>query len=278
MKKISLMVVLILLACFSVSADDLGEKVGSLNVFARSGEYNIIIDNAFAGKTPLKLDNFRAGSHYLKATSGESTVSEQVIEVAQGETTTIVVPISSEVKPEIKYVEVKKSEPEGPDYSEKVSQGYYLVLGYLSSSFYSDGWSSNNTYIDISGSSYNYGVGYKWGLVPHLDLAVEMTRSDFSAQGVNWYMMPLSLNFTYSMAMADKKSKWYYGLGISDMLTDMAVNGSSLGGTAMNFYVGYESPAYKDAVFFEYGFTTGTNSQDISNFLSLFRIGYRWNK
>ncbi len=89
MRKICLMILMVAF-CISISyADETAPKLGSLNIFAKLGEYDLMLDNAFIGRTPAKIDNYQVGTHYLKVVSGETTVSEKVIEIKQGETTTI---------------------------------------------------------------------------------------------------------------------------------------------------------------------------------------------
>lgn len=250
-------------------------KVGSLNVFAKSGIFEILLDNQSVGNTPLKLDGIQAGTHYLKAVSEETIVQEEVIDVKEGEITSVVISPGGEAKKsEIRYVEVKK--PEKPDYSEQMFRGPYLALGYLSSSYYSSYWYPS-TYFDLSGSSIYYGFGYKYGFIPHVDVALEVSRSDLSKGDTNWYVMPISLNLSYSFGTQRKTEKTYLSFGLNKTLTNLSNAGTNLGSSGYSLIYGYEAPAWKDAVFYEAGWIIG-NSSDVSSYIWLLRIGYRWNK
>jgi len=267
---------LVLVYSFAVLAAEEGKKTGSLNVIAESGEYAILLDNQSIGRTPVSLKGVQAGTHYLKAVSGEVSVEEEVIEIKTGEVTTVIIsPRETVRKPEVKYVEEKKEEPKEPDYSERIFRGYYLVLGYAASSYpiYSPGYS----YDDLTASSIGYGIGYKYGFFPYIDVALELTRADLSKGGISWFVMPLCLNLSYSGPNQGKGSKWYVGAGLSYIFTNLSVSGINLGGTGTNMYCGYELPVGKDAVFFDYGLDFGKNPTGGSNLLTYLRIGYRWN-
>lgn len=86
----------------ALAEEGITQKAGYLNVFARSGSYEVELDNVPLGQTPLINKRVQAGSHFLKTVLNGEAVQVEMISIAEGEVTTVLVPSQSAEKTEDK--------------------------------------------------------------------------------------------------------------------------------------------------------------------------------
>ncbi len=249
------------------------KKYGSLNVYSKLGILNIYLDNEFAGETPLHIEKIQSGTHYLVATLNQKNIYEKVITIKESELTTIV----------IGEEEIKKATPEAEakrkvyrDFSEIIFSGLFAEIGY-GSSVHAPTYYYSYEYFE--GTALNFGVGYKFGLAPHIDLSLNIERGDYSGNGKNWYIMPISINIflTYQNPYY-VGGKVFYGIGLGYYLTNFRYQGEDPSATGLSLITGMEFPTGdQNSAFFQTGYYTAKNGGLDYNLIGAnFTFGYRW--
>jgi hypothetical protein len=171
---------------FKVWAEEGAQKLGSLNVVSKNGTCEVQLDEDTIGFTPLKLYRIQAGSHHFKALSFGEVVQEEVIQVNEGEVTTIMIP--SEVVEE----KVEQTEDIKQDIAPKTfSVGYDISWPFYGLSFIYHPGSHGvglNYYQGQSSYGYNrthYSLRYYYYLQPGMYISAGFgqysdNRSDYT--------------------------------------------------------------------------------------------------
>jgi len=271
--SVFLIIYLVTLPAISSSEEIKTKKYGSLSVFSKVGYVKVYIDNDFVSETPVEIEKMQVGTHLVTATKDEEIVYEEIVEIKEGEVTTIVVTKKEKAPPP---KEEKKKEEIPRDYGLRTQSGPYLKAGFISSNIIS---------LNVYGPSYyasslGFGGGYKFGLAPSVDLVLSLERGDFISGGDSWYIMPimLSLNFSYSR-IPGFGGKEYFSIGLGYFITNFRVLGeelSSIGYCVTPF--GLEFPVGDAGIVFVETFTTYAENGKHKFALASFSIGggYRW--
>jgi len=251
-KEISILVLVAFLTMMVLGGSGWGEenikKLGSLKIFSKFENVRVYLDSEDMGNAPVSIDKIQAGSHFLQIISQEGTVFNDVINIKQGELTTILIPLEQGNE------EVNNKDKEVPDYSKERRKGPFIFLGYASYLF------------GLSGSI-GLGAGYQLGIAPHIDgyLLVEQGKMGSTT------VMPISLMLSFSSRPNSQfEGKNFYGVSLNYVL----------GAIGYSVTYGSEFPTGKSGSFFwEAGYGYIGSTVDSSYGASTFRLaaGYRWN-
>ena len=237
------------------------KKFGSLKVYSKIGYISLYLDNEFAGETPFESDKVQVGSHLLTGVLTGETVYESMVDVKEGEVTTIMISekmISDRKLPWVKGEEQEKKEKE--EFKTAAISGPFFRLGYSSANYYS-------YYVggpEFAASSLSYGIGYKLAITSSIDIMLTIDKADYGAHDRHFYIAPVSLLFVMSYYQNPYlMGKQYYGIGLSQYMTDLETeDGDNLSVFGYTIVYGMEMPlSEKNTMFFDVVYNIGDNSQ-----------------
>ena len=259
-------------------------KYGSLNVFSKIPNARIYVDGDPKGVGSAMIKEIQAGTHFIKATSGEATpeatIFAEVVEIKAGEVTTIYISEKGaqettkaiKEKEEVDVFKVKRV----IDYSKEMHTGWYAKLSYLTNLYY-------NLYsptLDRYASAFALSLGFQLPLAPGIDFSLELERAEMSSATTMWYFMPITANIKLSYLPSPYfRGKQYYGLGIgyyqTNLETELKQNLSAVG---YHLFYGLEMPSGDmNAFFIEFGYHAADLSRYNYTLNSTYAsVGYRW--
>lgn len=95
MKKIALLVMFTCLMIQSSLSYATGQT-GELKIYSENQGVSIYVDNELKGTDSVSINSINAGTHYIKALKGDTVVYSNVVDVAQGKTSTVLIKILAE--------------------------------------------------------------------------------------------------------------------------------------------------------------------------------------
>ncbi|MCX5727034.1 MAG: hypothetical protein NT030_07735 [Candidatus Saganbacteria bacterium] len=237
------------------------KKSGSLKVYSKIGYISLYLDNEFAGETPFGSDKIQVGSHLLTGVLTGETVYESMVDIKEGEVTTIMISekkVSDRKLPWVKGEEQEKKESEA--IKTKPISGPFFRIGYASVDYYS-------YYVggpEFAASSLSFGIGYKLAITSSIDIMLTIDKADYGSSTKHFYIAPVSLLFVMSYYQNPYlMGKQYYGIGLSQYMTDLETeDGDNLAVFGYTVVYGMEMPlSEKNTMFFDIVYNMADNSQ-----------------